>query len=84
MAKKETVPAPAEYKPRTYVDLEGKELKGLEDLNVGDKITVVLKGKLVSIEKRETEGGTRGSVSLEDPKVAIRGGNAFEELAEDE
>lgn len=78
------VPAPEPYKPTVYVDMEDGETKQLDGLKIGKSVTVVLRGKLIGIEKRETPDGKRGNVRLESPSVKITGSNAFTELAEED
>lgn len=92
MAKDKTTHAPPkleEYKPRLYLDLDKDNLDLVEDLKVGKKVTLKVTGTVVGLEysERTDEKGKkreRGSIQLEDYKVAGAGDNAFSELAEDD
>lgn len=94
MAKKArdtlAAPMPYEYKPRVHIDLSRGQV---QDLVVGKKATLVLKGKVMSLEEREEildygehkgEKEYRCTVCLEDPDVKVAGNNLYAELAEED
>lgn len=81
---------PVAYKPRVHIDLSRGQIQELE---IGKKATLVLKGKVVSLEERDEildYGPNKGqkeyrcSVCLEAPDVKVAGDNLYEEMAEEE
>ena len=90
MAKKKAVvkacDTPVEYSPSIYLDVIA--LDALKNLKVGEEVTVVLKGKLRSVEQRESYDDPKklqGNLSLKDYEVSITAGtDVWDELAEEE
>lgn len=90
MAKKKAVvkacDTPPEYFPSIYLDVVALDV--LKDLKVGEEVTVVLKGKLRSVEQREDYDDPkklRGSLSLKEYEVSITAGtDVWDELSEEE
>lgn len=81
--------APGEYKPRLYLDLEGKSVKELEGLKVGDVQEFCVRGKIVGLEERtrtDEKGKERvtGSIQLEGYEVESmeEESNEFDELSD--
>lgn len=87
MAKKEVglQAAPSDYKSRVHLDLEdASQLKGLE---IGQVVTVAIKGKVRSLEQRQHWDDPKrivSSICVEQDDLVIKGKNVFEELAEDD
>ena len=77
---------PAGYSPSIYLDVIA--LDSLKDLKVGEEVTVVLKGKLRSIEQREGYDDPKklqGNLSLKDYEISITAGSdVWDELSEEE
>lgn len=78
-----------EYKPCMYVDLSKAKLDTLEKLKIGQKVSFRVTGTVKSLEYSERQyeknkPETRGTVGIENFKVALTGGNEFSELAEDD
>lgn len=72
------------YYPSIYLDLDSVEaLKGLE---VGESVTVMLQGKVKSLEQRQDYNSdkVKGCLSLADYEVKITSEDEWSELAEDE
>jgi len=65
----------ADYKPQTHIDLDEDSVDSLEDFSIGDEVCVVLRGKVVSMESRESKYGgrteKRGMIAIENPDVCI-------------
>lgn len=68
------------------VNLDVKSLKDLEDLKVGDSVTIILQGKVRSVEQREDYGSTkvRGSLCLKDYEMKITGPDEWSEMADED
>lgn len=86
--------AVGDYKPSLYLDLEGKSVKELEGIQLGEEVQVLVKGKVTRLEQRksmryrkdkEVEVET-GSISIEGYEVAVVEDekNEFTKLAEDD
>ena len=80
-----------DYKPRLYLDLEGKDVAQIKGLKVGDEGEFMVRGKIVGLEQRERtdEDGkskTTGSIQLEEYEVDIMGEelNEFKKIADEE
>lgn len=50
-----------EYKPSTYIDFD--DAKEVEGLKLGDTVRIVLKGKITSLEQRESYDNPKKQVS---------------------
>ena len=89
-------PSVGDYKPRLYLDLEGKDIKQIEGLSVGETAEFLVTGKVVGLEQRErsdshdgkTEIKKTGSISLEGYHVKLledeKETNEFKKLAEED
>lgn len=100
MAKKSTktkivdsccAPPIGEYKPRLYLDLEGKDVAQIKGLKIGEEGEFVVRGKIVSLEQRERQdekGGKKmtGSINLEGYEVEVMGeeDNEFTKMSKDD
>ena len=90
MGKKiaEVLPSPAmeKYTPTIFVDLTKSDVDELKGVKVGDRVRVVITGKVKSITTREDNREKTGSIQLESKDVAIRDakGGEFEKLLEDD
>lgn len=80
-----------DYKPRLYLDLEGKDVAQIKGLKVGDEGEFIVRGKIVGLEQRNRtdEGGVEkitGSIQLEGYEVDVMAeeDNEFEEMAKDD
>lgn len=77
---------PSDYSPSIYLDVGA--LKELGKVTVGSEVTVVIKGKVRSIEQREDYDDPKkvnGSLSLKDFEVEITSGSdVWDELMEGE
>jgi hypothetical protein len=73
-----------EWTPTLHLDV--KALSELEDLKVGDKVTVLIQGKVKSIEQREEYDSTKvkGSLGLSDYEVKITGPDEWSEMADED
>lgn len=65
-----------DYKPRLYLDLEGKDVSQVKGLTVGEEVWCLVKGKVVGLEQRErtdSEGTLKktGSIQLEGYEVDV-------------
>lgn len=58
---KEAAVASNEYKPSTYIDFDNA--KEVEGLKLGDTVRIVLKGKITSLEQRESYDNPKKQVS---------------------
>lgn len=56
---------PDEPKPRMYIDLDKADMDMLNDLSIGDKVTLEVRGTVVGMSARKSESGTRGDIQLE-------------------
>ena len=79
------------YKPRLYLDLEGKDVSQVKGLNVGESIEVLVTGKVVALSQNERsdidDKKTRktGSISLEGYRVQVleEEDNEYTKMAKD-
>jgi len=65
-----------DYKPRLYLDLEGKDVSQVKGLTVGEEVWCLIKGKVVGLEQRErsdSDGEMKktGSIQLEGYEVDV-------------
>lgn len=75
----------AEWTPSVHLDV--KALADLKDLSVGDKVTIILQGKVSSLEQREgydDASKVKGSLCLKDYEMKITGPDEWSEMAEDD
>lgn len=88
MAKKNRTTMAASEAPdwTPSIHLDVKSLKELEDLKVGDKVTVILQGKVKSIEQREAYDSkvVTGTLGLSDYEVKITGPDEWAEMADED
>lgn len=95
MAKRKTklvnvaeAPAMPDMKPRMYIDLRDEDVDMLGEVKVGETAYIMIKGKVVGINKRESAGPEgkhkNGDIQLEDTEVEFATKGAFEALAEDD
>ena len=89
MAKKKISSAPntlsvGGYSPTLYIDFD--DLKEIEGVALGDTVTIVVKGKVKSLEQRSYEGESpRASLCLKEFEAEIASNpNIFEELADED
>ena len=70
--------------PRVYLDV--KSIDDLEDLKVGEPVTIVIQGKVSSISQREGYEDTKvkGEIAVSDYSLKITGKSELEELMEDD
>lgn len=79
-----------DYKPRLYIDLRDKDVSQIKGLTVGEKVQMLVEGKVVGLEQRErsTEGEKKentGSIQLEGYEVEVLGeDNEFAQLVDDD
>lgn len=74
-------PVPAgEYKPRLYLSVEGQDVSQIKDLKVGEKVEILVTGKVVGLSQRERPdyGDTSktkktGDIDLEGYRVEVLG-----------
>lgn len=73
-----------DYSPTVYIDFD--DLKEVSGVSVGDKVSVVLRGTVRSVDMREGEAGkVTSSVSLKDFEAEIvDDSNALASLLDDE
>lgn len=77
-------------KPRMYLDLDEGDLDVLEGLKIGTMVSLVVRGKVVGMSKRESQGlgekkkTARGDIQLENFEVDLESKGDFEDLAEDD
>jgi hypothetical protein len=78
----EVVGQEAPSKPRLHLAVPYKEV-GKRD--IGDAVTVTLKGKIIGLDMQKGKKSSRASIELEDPdiKVTLKD-NEFGKLADDE
>lgn len=86
MAKKNTkavVSCMEDYSPSVYLDV--KSLGDLKDLELGDKVTVVIQGTVSSLSQRENYGGkAKGELCIKDYEIKITGPDEWDELMDGE
>lgn len=74
------------YSPTVYIDFD--DLEEVKGVSVGDKVSIVLRGTVRSVDMREScEGTTKvtSSISLKDFEAEIvDDSNEFSKLADDE
>lgn len=76
---------PEKMTPTLYLDFEDpNEVEAFKDAKIGDKVTVVVTGKLRSFSQREDEYGGSGSISLERMEVKKVENNVFAQLVEED
>lgn len=70
--------------PRVYLDV--KSIDDLEDLKVGEPVTIVIQGKVSSISQREgyEDKKVKGEIAVSDYSLKITGKSELEELMEDD
>ena len=76
-----------EFKPQVRIELDKDQAKAISDLEVGSKVIVHLRGKIV----RKTEGtdlypeGVRAEISVEKPDIKVQEDNqsVWDELNDD-
>jgi len=72
ISSKAANPVEVQYSPGLYIDLDS--VSELKNLTIGDKVNVVVKGTVKSLEQREAyegEGKTRASICLKDFEAEI-------------
>jgi len=81
------------YKPRLYLSLEGQDVTQVKNLKVGDKVEIVVTGKIVGLSQRErpdyddkSKTKKTGDIDLEGYRVRVLDDdeNVFEKLAKDD
>lgn len=79
-------PAMEKFTPTVYVDLTKSDVGELKGVSVGDKVRVVITGKVMSITMRKDYGDKTGSISVESKDVQIKDapGGEFEKLSEED
>ena len=79
-------PAMAKITPTVYIDLSKSDIGELKGVSIGDKVRVVVTGKVMSISQRADDGGKTGSISVESKDVQVKDApdGDFEKLAEDD
>lgn len=83
-------PAPCDYKPRLYLDLQDQDVSKLKGLAIGEEGTFRVTGKIVGLSQRQRMDGDKevktGSIDLEGFEVEVMGveDNEFDELAKDD
>ena len=89
------VPSPvdAPFKPRLYLQMEGKDVKQLKELSVGEEVEFLVRGKVVGINQRQRTAYddskrtiNSGDVDLENYSVELveNESNEFSQLAEED
>lgn len=79
-------PAVEKLTPTVYVDLSKSDVGELKGVSIGDKVRVIVTGKVLSISQRADDGGKTGSISIESKDVQVKDApnGEFEKLAEDD
>lgn len=75
--------------PRTmYIDLSEKDSAILSELEIGQEVTLTVKGKVCGLSQRERDYGDgvtkHASLDIKSPKIALAKSNAFADMADDE
>lgn len=84
MAKAVSMPEELEFHPTVHISLQDKDLAAIKEINIGEEVSVVLKGKITSISRHEGKTGVDGHIELEDYSVKVSSTSVFDELSSDE
>lgn len=98
MAKKvkKEISAPAAvdgYKPCLYLDMQGQDVSQIKELNIGDKVEILVTGTVKGLSQRQRQDYDdskktvkTGTIDLEGYKVKVLGeeDNVFTKMAEED
>lgn len=80
--------ADEKFTPTIYIDLTKSDVKELSGVKAGDRVRVVITGRIKEITTRDGDGRRTGSIAVESKDVIIRpqpeGSDIFDELADDD
>jgi hypothetical protein len=82
--------APGEFKPCLYLDMQGQDVAQLKELNIGDKVEIMVRGTVKGLSQRQrtdyddsSKTIKTGTIDLENYDVEVLGDeeNEFEKMA---